>query len=639
MMGGSDMQFCLRWNNFGTTMTAALHSLHEGGDFVDVTLAADGMQLKAHKLVLSACSPYFRDILRNNPCQHPVIILREVPIEDLEAVLAFMYEGQVNVSQTRLHTFMKLAEVLQVRGLTDAQTAWTHMDKDSYPTNLLASENGISVRFFTGTLSVPCTAIKIKTSSVSSPVVSTFACNINEDESDYEDFNLLTFHKPIPSYISTNFKAEPSFHREGKIQLNNSLVALTFSEGHSDNIDKFFGPRTMDSISEVSFEAAQTIYCEDRRLPDSSQGLYLTLSKAPINFDRLQNLKDQLPNVFPPEVCTKIAISLRDSSMHKSTSPRTHCPTEPPFLHGQKQNQKNNYTPIEISFRKLPNRPKICPMQTVQARFRTHDSPSPPPKRRKSSPARLRNSPKPADEEEENTDAQSDTKRDIRNMLEVKKWPPDEYPEDGVDLGEEADHNPLPTPEINLLEQSPDVPPRTGGGSTSSMSIPSVFLPQHIASEKPNRHLLQKRNSQEKSSAGLHLEFPQGPSCQNLPYPCPFCEKAYTSWGFRRRHIKGYHTSSPELPCKWCYRVLPSHQHWEEHVTRKHNLAMDDARNGLLILEEAHMVLQIAQPTRIDSLMLLIKNNKEKEGEEKKDAEKKDTQSSQPQKEKNNEGK
>ncbi|XP_066959101.1 uncharacterized protein [Macrobrachium rosenbergii] len=62
----------------------------------------------------------------------------------------------------------------------------------------------------------------------------------NEDENDYEDFNLLTFHKPIPSYISTNFKAEPSFHREGKILLNNSLLALTFSEGHSDNLDKFF---------------------------------------------------------------------------------------------------------------------------------------------------------------------------------------------------------------------------------------------------------------------------------------------------------------------------------------------------------------------------------------------------------------
>lgn len=61
-----------------------------------------------------------------------MIILREVPIEDLEAVLAFMYEGQVNVSQTRLHTFMKLAEALQVRGLTDTQNARARLEKVSH---------------------------------------------------------------------------------------------------------------------------------------------------------------------------------------------------------------------------------------------------------------------------------------------------------------------------------------------------------------------------------------------------------------------------------------------------------------------------------------------------------------------------
>lgn len=60
----SETQFCLRWNNFGSTMTSALNTLQQIGDFVDVTLATDGVQLKAHKVVLSACSPYFRDILK-----------------------------------------------------------------------------------------------------------------------------------------------------------------------------------------------------------------------------------------------------------------------------------------------------------------------------------------------------------------------------------------------------------------------------------------------------------------------------------------------------------------------------------------------------------------------------------------------
>jgi len=39
------------------------------------------------------------------------------------------------------------------------------------------------------------------------------------------------------------------------------------------------------------------------------------------------------------------------------------------------------------------------------------------------------------------------------------------------------------------------------------------------------------------------------------PFPCPFCDRAYTSWGFRRRHIKAVHTISPSLNCKWCLQV------------------------------------------------------------------------------------
>ncbi|CAB3368954.1 Hypothetical predicted protein [Cloeon dipterum] len=91
------------------------------------------------------------------------------------------------------------------------------------------------------------------------------------------------------------------------------------------------------------------------------------------------------------------------------------------------------------------------------------------------------------------------------------------------------------------------------------------------------------------------------------PFPCPFCDRAYTSWGFRRRHIKSTHTSSPKLTCKWCPQVLNNHGFWEEHVTTKHGLAAEDARNGLLILEEAHTVLQIPNPTKLESLVDMIK--------------------------------
>lgn len=54
-----DQQFCLRWNNHQSTLVAVFDTLLENGTLVDCTLAAEGKCLNAHKVVLSACSPYF----------------------------------------------------------------------------------------------------------------------------------------------------------------------------------------------------------------------------------------------------------------------------------------------------------------------------------------------------------------------------------------------------------------------------------------------------------------------------------------------------------------------------------------------------------------------------------------------------
>jgi len=56
--------FCLRWNNYQSSITSAFENLRDDEDFVDVTLACDGKSLKAHRVVLSACSPYFRELLK-----------------------------------------------------------------------------------------------------------------------------------------------------------------------------------------------------------------------------------------------------------------------------------------------------------------------------------------------------------------------------------------------------------------------------------------------------------------------------------------------------------------------------------------------------------------------------------------------
>lgn len=58
--------------------------------------------------------------LQENPCQHPIVILKDVHNTELEALLNFMYQGEVYISQDRLSSFLRTAEILQVRGLTGA---------------------------------------------------------------------------------------------------------------------------------------------------------------------------------------------------------------------------------------------------------------------------------------------------------------------------------------------------------------------------------------------------------------------------------------------------------------------------------------------------------------------------------------
>ena len=56
--------FCLKWNNFQRNIVAALGNLKVDEDFVDVTISCEGKLIKAHKVILSACSDYFRDLFR-----------------------------------------------------------------------------------------------------------------------------------------------------------------------------------------------------------------------------------------------------------------------------------------------------------------------------------------------------------------------------------------------------------------------------------------------------------------------------------------------------------------------------------------------------------------------------------------------
>ncbi|XP_020295389.1 zinc finger and BTB domain-containing protein 3-like isoform X3 [Pseudomyrmex gracilis] len=140
-MTDSQQQFCLRWNNFQANITSQFEALRDDEDFVDVTFACDGRRLQAHKVVLSACSPYFKELFKTNPCKHPIIFMRDVEFEHLQSLLEFMYAGEVNISQAELPTFLRTAESLQIRGLTDSQNN-QHNNEKHLKTNNIHASNG-----------------------------------------------------------------------------------------------------------------------------------------------------------------------------------------------------------------------------------------------------------------------------------------------------------------------------------------------------------------------------------------------------------------------------------------------------------------------------------------------------------------
>ncbi|XP_064097239.1 zinc finger and BTB domain-containing protein 17-like isoform X4 [Macrobrachium nipponense] len=121
----------LRWNDHSHTFFDMLSTIRRKESYCDVTLVSDGRFYPVHKLVLSTCSDFFDNLFSRTDCKHPVVIVANVSHKDLEALLNYMYLGEVNVLQTELGNLMKAAEVLKIKGLAEP-TKSTTKDKDRH---------------------------------------------------------------------------------------------------------------------------------------------------------------------------------------------------------------------------------------------------------------------------------------------------------------------------------------------------------------------------------------------------------------------------------------------------------------------------------------------------------------------------
>ncbi|XP_029034041.1 protein bric-a-brac 1-like isoform X1 [Osmia bicornis bicornis] len=435
-------QICLKWNSFLNNIATSFESLWEEEGLVDVTLASDGQCLTAHKVILSASSPFFKKVFQTNPCQHPVIILQDVHFSELEALLIFIYKGEVNIEQKNLPALLKAAETLQIRGLSGGDI----FAKESYK-RLAELEQAVEESVVTAKEETSRKKQKLnkhQNSILESALTPRISQLEGTDESTTSDQGKKEGDYPLPKNMLQN----PIYQRlEMKIEPIETAV---------DNSQK--QPAT-DKDPAERLDTGQS---------DGNQG-----SSKPS------------------------ATAIADARETSTPSPEPRG-SRPPII--------------------LERTPPWNTSRTTEALYSSNRSYS-----------------EPTMDQQESTNVLME--QDSRFLRSV-------FP--------------------------------TCPGTAGSSDLPE--------------------------------ETVQGTAAYP-PFPCPFCDRTYTSWGFRRRHIKAVHTISPSLNCKWCLQVLPTHADWRRHVILAHNLSAKDADNGLLILGEAHMVLQNVRPTRLHALVNIIKQN------------------------------
>lgn len=116
----SQENYSLRWNNHQSHILEAFDALQQQNSLVDVTLVCSDQSLRAHKVVLSACSPFFEKVFNDTPCKHPTIVLKDYQRWVVQAIIDFMYRGEISVPQERLSQLIQAGESLQIRGLIGA---------------------------------------------------------------------------------------------------------------------------------------------------------------------------------------------------------------------------------------------------------------------------------------------------------------------------------------------------------------------------------------------------------------------------------------------------------------------------------------------------------------------------------------
>jgi len=294
----SSEKFCLRWNDFERNISSAFKDIREDKEFFDVTIACEDEQLQAHKVILSACSPFFKNVLRRNQHQHPLLYLKGVSYRDMEAVLNFMYHGEVNVAQDDLNSFLQVAEDLRVKGLTQNSSGSAIGSSKIQPTLPKAEPRIEPHRSSTQDLTTPTVKRPRPTPTVSR----TIPQPLSQQDDDIEEIVPVVKSEPrdlTPTVMATPVVQQQSMamYNEGSQQMGDSMMMTMDTEQYDDSYGGEYEGQYEDQGYDTSMVAAgqdtsgaengrvQCKFCSKVLHPNSIQRHVATLHKDTIGMD------------------------------------------------------------------------------------------------------------------------------------------------------------------------------------------------------------------------------------------------------------------------------------------------------------------------------------------------------------------
>ena len=111
----------MNWHNYSDHLRETLREMMTSTEFADVTLVTDDkQQIRAHRNILSACSPVFKSILQID-CKNanPVIYLRGIQHSEMESIMQFIYLGESRFSEDRMGEFLLVSKNLEIKELSN----------------------------------------------------------------------------------------------------------------------------------------------------------------------------------------------------------------------------------------------------------------------------------------------------------------------------------------------------------------------------------------------------------------------------------------------------------------------------------------------------------------------------------------